>query len=67
MNFYFRRLLDEPLLEERLQGGPLDDVIEDWVHHVFDKIGFDLRKGKSGIFFDDFEERGAGDLFGYVF
>ena len=34
---------------------------------MFDEIGFDLREGKSGMFFDDFEERGAGDLFGYVF
>lgn len=67
MNFYFRHLLDEPLLEERLQGGPLDDVIEDWIHHVFDEEGFDLREAKSGLLLDDFEERGAGDLFGYVF
>ncbi len=34
---------------------------------MFDEIGLDLREGKTGMFFDDFEERGAGDLLGFVF
>lgn len=34
---------------------------------MFDEEGFDLREAKSGLLLDDFEERGAGDLFGYVF
>jgi len=34
---------------------------------VVDEVGLDLREGKSGMLFDDFEECGAGNLFGYVF
>jgi hypothetical protein len=34
---------------------------------VIDEVGFDLREAESGVIFADFEEGGAGDLFGLVF